>query len=126
MPTYDVACFREQGVDVVVVVVDVSVGRMKSSDQSAAWARMQVSAIEAGLDGTVVLLWRATSRRLSYFDPHHRHPLLKHLTPAILARMTNTRLTCGEHAPQEHAPVATASGMVRVRKSEDRSPPPKL
>jgi hypothetical protein len=124
MPTYDVACVREQGIDVIVVVVNAAVGGMKRADQGSAWAQMQVWAIEAGLDGTVVLLWRATTRRLSYFDPHHRHPFLKHLTPAILARMTNTRLTCGEFATQEHARAATASRSVWARGSEKISPPP--
>jgi hypothetical protein len=115
MPTYDVACLREQGIDVIVVVVEAAVANWPRTDQSPAWARMQVQAIEAGLDGTVILLWRATPKRLGYFDPHHRHPFLKLLTTARLARITNTHLTCDEYAPRERARATIASGTVQAR-----------
>jgi hypothetical protein len=116
MPTYDVACFRDQGLDVIVVVVDAAVGRMKSSDQSAAWAQMQIWASDAGLDGTVVLLWRAAPGRVGYLDPHHRNRFLNDVTPAVLARITNIQLTCGESPPREHAWATTASGTIPARR----------
>lgn len=94
MATYEIAHIREQGQDIIVVVVKSNFKHMPSADQEAFCVSLTQCARSAGLAGTVVPVWEDGGGRLGFLAPQPWHPFFKSLTPIDLAASINKKLTC--------------------------------
>ncbi|MHB1416288.1 MAG: hypothetical protein ACYC1C_13650 [Chloroflexota bacterium] len=94
MPSYEVAHLREQGQDIIIVVVDRSFGSKASSEQSEICANLQGCASAARLAGTVVPVWEASGGRMGFLAPDPWHPFFRNLTLVDVAANINRKLTC--------------------------------
>lgn len=95
MPTFDVAHLREQGQDIIIVVVNRSFGSRPRSEQNEICESLQKCALSAGLVGTVVPVWNAGGRRMGFWAPRPWHPFFRSLTLASVAANISRKLTCG-------------------------------
>jgi hypothetical protein len=95
MATYDVAQIREQGTDLLIVVVPSSYGSLNHDQQQAEQKRLEACARTAGLAGTVVPVWQIGRHRLGAVPPSSWQAYFDNLTPLILQRMISTQLDCG-------------------------------
>jgi hypothetical protein len=94
MEKFEVAWFREQGVDLIVVFVDSSFDRKSNDEQAKAVIALQVCATSAGLPGTVVPVW-TVGATLRFRAPKEWHPFFQ--SPGIdvaLVANINRELTC--------------------------------
>ena len=94
MEKYDVAYFRQQGVDLIVIFVDSSFDRKSNEEQAKAVIALQVCATSAGLRGTVVPVW-TVGTTFRYRAPKEWHPFFQ--SPGIYAALVaniNKELTC--------------------------------
>lgn len=89
MQSFKVAHFREQGVDLIVVFVNESVGRMADSERQRILNALQLCANGAGLAGSVVLVWP----RGFFCDPN-LHPFFRSVPYPALVRNINRQLNC--------------------------------
>ncbi|MGJ8516627.1 hypothetical protein [Carnimonas bestiolae] len=93
MAHYDVAHIREQGQNMIIIPLGSSFGRKSQQQQSEFESSIQYAASNAGLAGTVVLIWRE-GNRVSFIAPRQWHAFFK--SPGIwnlVARNINKRLT---------------------------------
>jgi hypothetical protein len=91
MQKFQVAHFKEQGVDLIVVFVNDSFGRKSQQEQWDIRDALQMCANAAGLSGTVVPVWKT-----GFIAPPNWHPFFK--SPNIYATLVaniNQELTCG-------------------------------
>jgi hypothetical protein len=95
MPTFEVAHIREQGQDIIIVVVDRSFGSKTNSQQNLVKADLQRCATTAGLAGTLVPVWDAGGGRMGFLAPTQWHAFFRSLTLGHVAANINRRLTCG-------------------------------
>lgn len=93
--TFEVAHIRQQGQDIILIVVDASFARKSSSDQQSTYAALQACASNAGLAGTVALAWDGGSGRMKFYGPSAWNQFLASLDPNTLAANINKKLTCG-------------------------------
>lgn len=93
--TFEVAHFRHQGQDIILIVVDASFARKSSSDKQKTYAALQACASSAGLAGTVALAWNAGSGRMEFYGPSAWNRFLASLDPYTVATNINRKLTCG-------------------------------
>lgn len=95
MVTYDVAHITEQGVDLIVIIVDPSFGLKTLREQQEITAALQICATAAGLAGTVVPVWDAGGGRMGFFAPPSWNPFFSSIDLAFVAVNVNRGLTCG-------------------------------
>lgn len=95
MTSFDVAHFREQGQQVIVVFVDSSFGRKSNSAQNDIRSSLQGCARGAGLAGSVVPVWDAGGGRMGFLAPTNWQNFFRGLSLSTLARNVNKKLTCG-------------------------------
>lgn len=95
METFQVAHFKEQGVDVIVVFLDSSFDEKSEKEQNEAYAALQLCASSAGLKGTVALVW-TVGNSMRFRAPQNWHPFFRspNLYPSLVATI-NRELTCG-------------------------------
>jgi hypothetical protein len=93
MQTFDVAHFRQQGVDLIVISVSSSFGALSNDEQNRLHGLLQECASTAGLVGTVVPVWQ-TGGRLGFLAPHQWHSFFSSLTVEDVARNFNRKLLC--------------------------------
>src|SRR5205823_1503029 len=86
MPTFKVAHLREQGQDIIVVLV----AREISREQLQA---LQDCANQAGLRGTVVPVWRSGSS-FRFLAPSQWHAFFRSLPWEVILQNINRSLTC--------------------------------
>lgn len=86
MPTFDVAHIREQGQDIIIVVVD-------RQPSKADIRFLQLCANSAGLRGTVVPVWDSCGR-MAFLAPSQWHPFFRSLTWDLVLASVNRQLTC--------------------------------
>ena len=91
---YQVAHLREQGQNMVIVLMDSSFGRQTSSDQEAQMRSLQACSNSAGLAGTVVPVW-LDGRNMGFIAPTPWHPFFKSLSWNTVVANVNKELTCG-------------------------------
>lgn len=91
--THDVAHINVQGQDVILVMVQSSVGSMGSSRQREVLAYIQGCANHAGLAGAVALIWQ-NGDRIDSFGPARWNGYLRGLTAHYVAANINGTLTC--------------------------------
>lgn len=93
MNTFKVAHLREQGQDMIIVLVNPSVGRRPQREQHALTETLQQAASSAGLRGTVAIIWR-DGRNVGFIAPRPWHPFFhsNHIYELVL-RNINRELT---------------------------------
>lgn len=90
MPSFQVANFREQGQDIIVVLLNSTFGNQTASEQHAAIAELQLRANSAGLSGTVVPVWESGGR-MHFIAPSQWHAFFQNLPmPVILQNINRT------------------------------------
>jgi len=94
MPTYDVAHLREQGQDMIVVVVASSFGARTNTEQNRVRDQLQACARSAGLAGTVVPVWDAGAGRMGFLAPTPWQSFFRSLSLQHVALNINKKLTC--------------------------------
>ena len=94
MPKYQVAHIREQGQDIIIILVNRSFTHMSSAEQEAQSQILQECATSAGLAGTVVPVWDAGNRRLAFYAPREWQTFFRGLTLAFVSANINKELTC--------------------------------
>jgi len=85
MTSFDVAHIREQGQDIIVVLVD----REPTREQIAA---LQYGATSAGLRGRVVPIWDQSGRP-HFIAPQPWHPFFRSLSWDVILANVNHTLT---------------------------------
>ena len=93
--TFKVAHFKEQGQQVIAVLVSSSFGCKSSADQNEICGQLQSCARSAGLAGTVVPVWDAGGRRMGFLAPHQWQSFFRSISLAQIAASVNRNLTCG-------------------------------
>lgn len=93
--TFKVAHLREQGQDMVIVLVSSSFGRRSSDEQAEIAAELQACATSAGLRGEVVPVWDGGGGRLAFLAPREWHPFFQSISLQDVAASINGNLTCG-------------------------------
>lgn len=95
MARFEVAHLREQGQDIIIVVVDRSFGYKSNAEQNQIRASIQACATSAGLAGTVVPVWDNGGGRMAFLAPRPWAPFFQSMTLADVAANINRELTCG-------------------------------
>jgi len=94
MEKFKVAHFREQGQDIIIVLVSSSFGMKSNTEQEDICAWLQECASSAALAGTVVPVWDNGGGRMGFRAPHQWHPFFKNLSLRLVAQNVNKTLTC--------------------------------
>lgn len=90
---YDVAAYREQGVDLIVIPVQSTFGNLSQADENLALAALQLCASSAGLTGSVVPVWE--SGPIFYFlAPPKWKDYFASIDMSYVQRRINEKLTC--------------------------------
>ena len=95
MAKFQVAHFREQGVDLIVIFLDSSFDQKSDEEQAEVHSALQLCASSAGLKGTVVPVW-TVGNSMRFRAPQNWHSFFKSdgLYPTLVANI-NRELTCG-------------------------------
>jgi hypothetical protein len=94
MTDFHVAHLREQGQDIIMVVVSSSFGHRSTQEQIELQADLQRCATAAGLAGTVVPVWEVGGR-LHSLAPHEWRSYFQSLNWEYVRQNVNRRLSCG-------------------------------
>ena len=94
MATYDVAHIKEQGIDLIIIVVDSSFGLKTPGEQQKMTIALQECATAAGLAGTVVPVWDTGASQIGFFAPTNWRPFFSNIDMAFVATNINRELTC--------------------------------
>jgi hypothetical protein len=90
MERFQVAHIREQGQDLVIVVVNTSVHHKSDSEKAEILATLQRASISAGLAGTAVLAWESNGI-LNVYCNFAFHAFFRSITyEAVLASINKT------------------------------------
>jgi hypothetical protein len=91
--TYKIAHIREQGQDMIIIPVSSSVNSKTQNQQNELLASLQYFSRDAGLAGTVCLVWEV-GNRLSFLAPPQWHGFFKSLNMRFVLQNINKKLTC--------------------------------
>lgn len=94
MQKFKVAHLREQGQDMIIVFVHAKVGGWTDEKRQQLSAQLQICADNAGLAGSVVLIWQTPLGHSEFSAPKPWHPFLKSISYQMLAGNINKELTC--------------------------------
>lgn len=94
MAEFEVAHFREQGQDMIVIPLKRSFGNKPQSEQDEVHASLQACATSAGLRGRAVLVWDSGGGRMAFRAPKQWHPFFRSLDLRTVAANINRKLTC--------------------------------
>jgi len=95
MERFKVAHIREQGQDIIIVLVANSFGFKGNTEQNQLRNALQVCASAAGLAGTVVPVWDAGGGRMGFLAPTQWQSCFSGMTLPFVASNINRELTCG-------------------------------
>jgi len=95
MAKFEVAHLREQGQDIIIVVVDRSFGHKTKTEQNEICAGIQSCATAAGLAGIIVPVWDNGGGQMAFLAPRPWVPFFQSMTMADVAANINRELTCG-------------------------------
>ena len=93
MTTFEVAHLREQGQDIIIIVVSSAFGTFSPQEQNRICGLLQEAASSAGLAGTVVPVWDASFGRMGFLAPRPWQPFFRGLSLQDVARSINRTLT---------------------------------
>jgi hypothetical protein len=91
--TYEIAHLKEQGQDMIIVPVDSSIGCKSQQQQNQIKDSLQIFAANAGLAGTVCLVW-TSGNRFNFLAPRPWHGFFKSIDMRVVAANINKKLTC--------------------------------
>ena len=91
--TYEVAHLREQGQDIIIVPVNSSVGAKNQQQQNEIKRSIQIYASNAGLAGTVCLVW-SSGNKFNFLAPSQWHGFFRSIDMRFVTVNINKRLTC--------------------------------
>jgi hypothetical protein len=91
MPQLKVAHIQDQGIDLIIVLMDSSFGYRGSREQNQTTAEIQLRAKSAGLAGIVVPVW-VNAGHLEFLAPRDWQPFFSGLTPEFVASKINREL----------------------------------
>jgi len=92
MPTFQVAHINQQGVDLVIILVQSSFGTKSNHEQDLIMQELQAKSISAGLRGNVVPVWEAGGGRLGFRAPQNQHAFFQSITPSFINANINKSL----------------------------------
>jgi len=95
MARFEVAHIQQQGVNLIIILLDSSFGRKTTLEQNQTIGALQVCARAAGLAGTVVPVWNAGSGRMAFLAPSNWRSFFQSIDLRFVARNINRDLTCG-------------------------------
>lgn len=93
MTTFEVAHLREQGQNMIIVVVSPRFGNSGASEQDRICRQLQIAASSAGLAGTVVPVWDSGGGRMGFLAPRPWHSYFRSLSLHTVAMNINRSLT---------------------------------
>ena len=93
MLRFNVAAVREQGADLLIIVVGDSFGYQPPAAQDEAQQELQTRTSRAGLPGTVVPVWNHGGR-MGFLAPRQWHPYFRSIGLEDVARNVNHELSC--------------------------------
>ncbi len=93
MATFDVAYIKEQGQDVIIVVVSPAVGNLSLPGQHKIHDSLQAAATSAGLAGTVALVWDPSSGQMGFLAPAEWNDYFQNLSLETVSAKVNRKLT---------------------------------
>jgi hypothetical protein len=94
MTSFDVAHIREQGVDLIIIVMDLSFGNKTLTEQQEIMRALQECATTAGIAGTVVPVWDDGGGQMGFIAPPNWHPFFSGINLNFVAMNVNRKLTC--------------------------------
>jgi hypothetical protein len=94
MSTFKVAHIKEQGENLIIILLNPSFGNKLESEQQHIRDTLQMCATDAGLAGTAIPVWEDAARRMCYFAPKPWHPFFGSIDMAYIVANINRTLTC--------------------------------
>ncbi|MGB9236415.1 MAG: hypothetical protein WCC04_18560 [Terriglobales bacterium] len=94
MPRFQVAHVHEQGIDLIIVLLDSSFKHKSVQDQDQIVAELQVCANSANLRGTVVPVWDDGGGRLAFRALPQWHQFFKSINFQWFAVNAKLELSC--------------------------------
>lgn len=91
--TYKIAHIREQGQDMIIIPVNSSINNKTQNQQNELLDSLQYFANDAGLAGTVCLVWEVGGR-LNFLAPRPWHGFFSSLNMNFIVQNINKNLTC--------------------------------
>jgi hypothetical protein len=91
--TYKIAHIREQGQNMIIIPVASSVNCKTQNQQNELLNTLQYFARDAGLAGTVCLVWEV-GNRLSFLAPSQWHGFFRSMNMRFVSQNINKNLTC--------------------------------
>lgn len=91
MPTFQIAHVREQGEDIIFILLDQSFARQTDESQAAQIAELQERANSAGLSGIVVPCWYEI-HRWHFVGPPQWRALFESIPPGWVKQRLNHNL----------------------------------
>ncbi len=92
MPSFKCAYVREQGVDMIIVPLDSSFGRMSDVDQQSQINTMQLAARSAGLAGIIVPTWMVGDRPV-FMPPTNWTPFFESISWSTVLSSLNKEIS---------------------------------
>jgi hypothetical protein len=89
---FEVAHIREQGQDMIVIPVNLTV----VSDKSQIYNALQICARSAGLAGSVVMIWKTAEGRIQYIAPSQWHRFVSQIDRNWIVKRLNKRINCAD------------------------------
>lgn len=90
---YDVAAYREQGVDLLVIPMQSGFGDLSQSDENLGRDALQICASKAGLSGTVVPVWES-GLGFYFLAPARWKDYFSSIDMSYVEQRVNEKLTC--------------------------------
>ena len=95
MPTFPAAQFTIDDVEVVAVLLDSSFDGRTAEQRLTLHAQLENSAVDAGLAGNVVAVWRDPEGRTRFLAPPEQHSFFQIVRYTQLLAQVNRTLECG-------------------------------
>jgi hypothetical protein len=95
MEAFEVAHIKEQGIDLIIILLNGSFGNKSKSEQETIVSQLQACATSAGLAGIVVPVWDAGGGRMSFLAPPNWHQFFQSINLSFVVKNINRKLTCG-------------------------------
>jgi len=92
MPRYKVAHVKEQGTNLIIVLLDSAFGRRVPSDQHTIAAELQMRSHSAGLAGHVVPVWDNGGGRMAFLAPPNWHAFFRSINSKWILANINREL----------------------------------
>jgi hypothetical protein len=93
MPRFEVAHIKEQGVNLIIVPLASTFGRLSSTEQNARTRQLQIRANAAGLAGTVVTVWNEGDNRMGFLAPTGFRPFISGLSLSQVQQRINKEIS---------------------------------